>query len=118
MRLPEAARGKRRAETVWCCRPLNPTVLAEGHRFFVDVDRTHVAVAPPTAEAFIAYKRALIKVVRVCRHCVRLFVARLFVERLFVEHRYTCVIIFSNMETNAMVVGVHNPNFSVREMSA
>ena len=69
MRLPEAARGKRRAETVWCCRPLNPTVLAEGHRFFVDVDRTHVAVAPPTAEAFIAYKRALIKVVRVSRHC-------------------------------------------------
>ena len=113
MRLPEAARGKRRAETVWRCRPLNSTVLAEGHRFFVDVDRTHVAVAPPTAEAFIAYKRALIEVVRVCRHCVRLFV-----ERLFVSHRYTYVFIFSNMETNAMRVDMHSLNFSVREMNA
>ena len=107
MRLPEAARGKRRAKSVWCCRPLNSAVLAEGHRFFVDVDRTHVAVAPPTAEAFIAYKRALIEVVRMCRHlCKR------------TTHLYTCVYIFSNMETNAMRVGVHNPNFSVREMGA
>ena len=85
-------------------------MLADGHRFFVDVDRTHVAVAPPTAEAFIAYKRALTEVVRVSRHCVRLFVARLSL--------YTYVFIFSNMETNAMRVGVHNRNFSVREMDA
>ena len=108
MCLPEAARGKRRAESVWRCRPLNSAVLAEGHRFFVDVDRTHVTVAPPTAEAFVAYKRALIEVVRVSRHA-------LVATRLSL---YTYVFIFSNMETNAMMVGVHNPNFSVREMSA
>ena len=105
MRLPEAARGNRRAESVWRCRPLNSAVLAEGHRFFINVDRTHVAVAPPTAEAFIAYKRALIKVVRVSRHCVRLSL-------------YTYVFIFSNMETNAMRGDMHSLNFSVREMDA
>ena len=88
MCLPEAARGDRRAVTVWCCRPLNPAVLAEGHRFFVDVDRTHVAVAPPTAEAFIAYKRALIEVVRVSRH------ALVCVALVCVSQVYICVYLF------------------------